>query len=93
MHGGWNGRTEFRWSCRSGARRDSQRDAGNLRISAANGRTGCRGNTSLVSGIGTGQFIEASYWAMDKQDNLYAGDTSVGRITKMVAPKNRSDQR
>jgi len=24
---------------------------------------------------------------MDKQDNLYAGDTSVGRITKMVAPK------
>jgi sugar lactone lactonase YvrE len=38
-------------------------------------------------GIGPGQFIEASYWAMDKQDNLYAGDTSVGRITKMVAPK------
>lgn len=38
-------------------------------------------------GIGTGQFIEASYWAMDKQGNLYAGDTSIGRITKMVAPK------
>jgi hypothetical protein len=38
-------------------------------------------------GIGTGQFIEASYWVMDKQDNLYAGDTSVGRITRMVAPK------
>jgi hypothetical protein len=37
-------------------------------------------------GIGTGQFIEASYWAMDMQDNLYAGDTSVGRVTKMVAP-------
>jgi len=37
-------------------------------------------------GIGTGQFIEAGYWAMDKQDNLYAGDTSVGRVTKMVAP-------
>jgi len=35
-------------------------------------------------GIGPGQFIEASYWAMDKQDNLYAGDTSVGRVTKMV---------
>src|SRR5688572_5706905 len=35
-------------------------------------------------GIGAGQFIEASYWAMDKQDNLYAGDTSVGRVTKMV---------
>ena len=41
-------------------------------------------------GIGPGQFIEASYWVMDKQDNLYAGDTSVGRITKMVAPKNGS---
>jgi hypothetical protein len=43
-------------------------------------------------GIGPGQFIEASYWVMDKQDNLYAGDTSVGRITKMVAPI-RSDSR
>ena len=39
-------------------------------------------------GIGPGQFIEASYWVMDKQDNLYAGDTSVGRVTKMVAPKH-----
>ena len=38
-------------------------------------------------GIGPGQFIEASYWVMDKQDNLYAGDTSVGRVTKMLAPK------
>jgi hypothetical protein len=38
-------------------------------------------------GIETGQFIEASYWVFDKQDNLYAGDTSVGRGTKMVAPK------
>jgi hypothetical protein len=38
-------------------------------------------------GIGPGQFIEASYWVMDTQDNLYAGDTSVGRVTKMVAPK------
>jgi hypothetical protein len=37
-------------------------------------------------GVGTGQFIEASYWVMDQQDNLYAGDTSVGRVTKMVAP-------
>ena len=35
-------------------------------------------------GIGPGQFIEASYWVMDKQDDLYAGDTSVGRVTKMV---------
>jgi hypothetical protein len=38
-------------------------------------------------GIGSGQFIEASYWVFDKQDNLYAGDTSVGRVTKMLAPR------
>jgi hypothetical protein len=38
-------------------------------------------------GVEAGQFIEASYWAFDAQDNLYAGDTSVGRVTKMVAPK------
>lgn len=38
-------------------------------------------------GIGSGQFIEASYWAFDKQGNLYAGDTSVGRVTKMAASK------
>jgi sugar lactone lactonase YvrE len=35
-------------------------------------------------GIGQGEFIEASYWVFDKQDNLYAGDTSVGRVTVMV---------
>ncbi|HVV27294.1 MAG TPA: hypothetical protein VHC40_04950 [Rhizomicrobium sp.] len=34
-------------------------------------------------GIGTGQFIEASYWAFDRKDNLIAGDTSVGRVTVM----------
>jgi hypothetical protein len=44
-------------------------------------------------GIGQGQFIEASYWVFDKQDNLYAGDTSVGRITKMVAPRAGTGQR
>jgi len=38
-------------------------------------------------GIGPGQFTEASYWVFDKNDNLYAGDTSVGRVTVMVAPK------
>jgi len=38
-------------------------------------------------GIGHGQFIEASYFVMDKQGNLYAGDTSVGRITKMLVPR------
>ena len=37
-------------------------------------------------GIEHGQFIEASYWVFDRQNNLYAGDTSVGRITKLVAP-------
>jgi hypothetical protein len=35
-------------------------------------------------GIGPGQFIEASYWVFDKQGNLYAGDTSVSRVTKIV---------
>lgn len=37
-------------------------------------------------GIGPGQFIEASYFVFDTQDNIYAGDTSVGRITEMIAP-------
>jgi DNA-binding beta-propeller fold protein YncE len=46
-----------------------------------------RGAIGNGMGIGHGQFIEASYWTMDKQNNLYAGDTSVGRITKMVAPE------
>jgi sugar lactone lactonase YvrE len=36
-------------------------------------------------GIGTGQFIETNYMAWDKQGNLYTGDTSVGRVTEMVA--------
>jgi len=38
------------------------------------------------SGIGTGQFIEATYMAWDKDGNVYSGDTSVGRVTRMVAP-------
>jgi len=38
-------------------------------------------------GIDTGQFTEASYWAFDRSDNLYAGDTSVGRVTVMTRPK------
>ena len=38
-------------------------------------------------GRGEGQFIESSYMAMDAQGNLYTGDTSVGRITKMVPSK------
>jgi hypothetical protein len=39
------------------------------------------------SGRGPGQFIEASYFAFDADGNLYAGDTSVGRITEFIAPK------
>lgn len=38
-------------------------------------------------GIKQGQFIEASYWVFDKDNNLWAGDTSVGRVTKMTASK------
>jgi hypothetical protein len=38
------------------------------------------------SGIGTGQFIEATYMAWDKAGNVYSGDTSVGRVTQMIAP-------
>jgi hypothetical protein len=35
-------------------------------------------------GIGTGQFVEASYFVMNQRDTVYAGDTSVGRITVMT---------
>jgi len=38
-------------------------------------------------GRGEGQFVESSYMAMDSHGNLYTGDTSVGRITEMVALK------
>jgi len=38
-------------------------------------------------GRGEGQFVESSYMAMDSRGNLFSGDTSVGRITEMVAPK------
>jgi hypothetical protein len=34
-------------------------------------------------GIGPGQFTEASYWSFDARGDLYAGDTSVGRVTVM----------
>ncbi len=39
------------------------------------------------SGLGHGQFIESNYMAMDAAGNIYTGDTSVGRVTKMVPPK------
>jgi sugar lactone lactonase YvrE len=54
-----------------------------LKIDRAGRVLGAIGNGM---GIEAGQFIEASYWAFDRQDNLYAGDTSVGRVTRMVAP-------
>jgi len=37
-------------------------------------------------GRGEGQFIESNYMAMDSRGNLYTGDTSVARITEMIAP-------
>ena len=40
-------------------------------------------------GIGTGQFIEASYWVFDRHDNLIAGDTGAGRVTVMTKPTTR----
>jgi sugar lactone lactonase YvrE len=39
------------------------------------------------SGTAAGQFIESNYMAWDKQGNIYAGDTSVGRVTEMIAPR------
>jgi sugar lactone lactonase YvrE len=39
------------------------------------------------SGTGAGQFIETNYMVWDKQGNLYTGDTSVGRVTEMIAKK------
>jgi len=41
------------------------------------------------SGMGEGQFVESNYITWDKQGNMYAGDTSVGRVTEMVAPKKK----
>jgi sugar lactone lactonase YvrE len=41
------------------------------------------------NGTGTGQFLEASYFVMDSKDNIWTGDTARGRITEMVAAKNR----
>jgi sugar lactone lactonase YvrE len=41
------------------------------------------------SGTGEGQFIETNYMTWDKEGNLYTGDTSVGRVTEMVAAKKK----
>jgi hypothetical protein len=62
----------------------SGQDGQILKIDRAGNVLGAIGNGS---GTEKGQFIEASYMAMDSQGNLYSGDTSVGRITELVAPK------
>ena len=36
-------------------------------------------------GRGKGQFVETSYLVMDSRGNLFTGDTSVARITELVA--------
>ena len=38
-------------------------------------------------GIEPGQFIEAGFFAFDKQGNIYVGDTSIGRVAKISPPK------
>jgi hypothetical protein len=55
-----------------------------LTIPRAGNVPGALGNGS---GRGPGQFIEASYFAYDSQGNPYPRATTVGRITKFVAPK------
>lgn len=39
-------------------------------------------------GLGEGQFMETNFMGMDSAGNLYTGDTTVPRITEMVAPKH-----
>ncbi len=39
------------------------------------------------SGLGTGQFVESTYMAWDRAGNIYSGDTSVGRVTKMTVQR------
>ena len=45
------------------------------------------GATGNGRGTGTGQLMETDFMALDKQGNVYSGDTTVARITEMVAPK------
>lgn len=39
-------------------------------------------------GTGEGQFMETDFMALGKNGNVYSGDTTVARITEMVAPKH-----
>lgn len=58
-----------------------------LKIDKENGKVlGAIGNGN---GEGVGQFLEAPYMAMDSHGNIYAGDTTRGRITEFVAPKTK----
>ena len=38
-------------------------------------------------GNGDGQFYESTYMTMDREGNLYAGDTGLPRITMMVTAR------
>jgi len=64
----------------------SGQDGQILKIDQNGNVLGAAGNGS---GTGEGQFIETNYMAWDKQGNLYTGDTSVGRVTEMVVPKQK----
>jgi hypothetical protein len=46
-----------------------------------------RGAIGNGPGRSEGQFVESNYMAMDAEGNLYSGDTTVDRITKMIAPR------
>ena len=64
----------------------SGQDGQLLKIDQIGNVLGAIGNGS---GLGEGQFIESNYMTWDKQGNLYTADTSVGRVTEMVAPKKK----
>ena len=64
----------------------SGQDGQLLKIDQSGNVLGAMGNGS---GTGKGQFIESNYMTWDKQGNLYTGDTSVGRVTEMIAPKKK----
>jgi len=50
---------------------------GNVQGAIGNGR-----------GTGLGQFMETDFMAFDKKGNVYSGDTTVARITEMIAPQH-----
>lgn len=60
----------------------SGQDGQFLKLDRASGRV--VGAVGRGMGIGPGEFIEASYWVFDRNNDLWAGDTSVGRVTRMT---------